>query len=401
MTASFLADLPAAPWRHGVVTLLSMMKDEGPYLLEWVAHHLALGFTRLVVYTNDCTDGTDRMLMRLEELGLAHHRVNAMPPKLPPQPSALKHAQAEQLVCGSDWVMVCDADEFLCIRHGGGTLGGLLDAVTARGANGIVMTWRIFGSSGLQDWSRAPVCEQYLSAAPEGWNRGWGVKTLFRFDPGHWKLGIHRPKIRSRSIGTGFPETVRWLNGSGVPMEDEFRLHGWRSIRRTVGHAWAQMNHYAVKSIDSYAVRKARGNVNFKPDKYSPAYWALMDRNEVRCEAILRHAPARRRVFEALLRDPVLHRLHHAALEGVEARLAAFRATDDYVALVAALSEAGRVPIDQVVARPPKPRDPARIAAILDRASVGPRNGRSPSAPDGAAAAGVSVPRPRSRSTAS
>jgi hypothetical protein len=48
--------------RHGTVMAVSMMKDEAPYLLEWVAHHLAVGFTDIVVYTNDCTDGTVEML---------------------------------------------------------------------------------------------------------------------------------------------------------------------------------------------------------------------------------------------------------------------------------------------------------------------------------------------------
>ena len=37
---------------HGQVTAVSMMKDEGPFVIEWVAHHLAVGFTDLVVYTN-------------------------------------------------------------------------------------------------------------------------------------------------------------------------------------------------------------------------------------------------------------------------------------------------------------------------------------------------------------
>jgi hypothetical protein len=378
MTLSFpdLADPARRHGRHGIVTALSMMKDEGPYLLEWVAHHLAVGFTRLVVYTNDCTDGTDRMLMRLEELGLAHHRINAIPPGLAPQPSALNHAQAEPLVRDSDWLMVFDADEFLCIRHPEGTLDGLLDAVVARGANGIVVTWRIFGSGGIRHWSRAAVTEQYQRAAPEDWTKGWGVKTLFRFDPEFWKLGIHRPKIRNKWLDTAFPSSVRWLNGSGLPMEDYFTFHGWRSVRRTVGYDWAQMNHYAVKSIDSYAARKVRGNVNFKADKYNAGYWALQDRNEVACRAILRNAPARRRIFDALLADPVLHRLHLAALDGIEARLAAFRQTDAYAVLVESLAAASRIPIAEVEAKPPKPRDPARIAALLRRSgrdAPGPR----------------------------
>ncbi|MDP4034435.1 MAG: glycosyltransferase family 2 protein [Pseudorhodobacter sp.] len=352
---------------HGRITAVSMMKDEGPFVLEWIAHHLAVGFTDIVVYTNDCSDGTDDMLIRLEEMGLACHRRNDIPKGLRPQPSALNYAQDEPLVASSDWVMVFDADEFLCIKHGDGTLDDLIGAIKARGANGMVVTWRIFGSGGVHDWSRDPVTEQYLYAAPPMWNKGWGVKTLFQFDPEHWKLGIHRPKIKNKWLETGFPDTVRWLNGSGAPMEDYFKFRGWRSITRTIGYDWAQMNHYAVKSIDSYAIRKFRGNVNFKKDKYNSDYWALQDRNEVRDDAMLRYSDQRQRIFEALLADPELNRLHFAAIERAEARLAEFKGTDPYNEMVAGLKAASLIPIDQVEAKPPQARDPEKIAALMSR----------------------------------
>ncbi|MBF9060937.1 glycosyltransferase family 2 protein [Rhodobacterales bacterium HKCCSP123] len=342
-----------------------MMKDEAPFLLEWVAHHLSVGFTNLLVYTNDCSDGTDDMLIRLEELGLGHHRRNVIPEGQKPQPSALNHAQKDPLVGAADWVLVFDADEFLSVNHPSGTLEGMLDDTVARGANGVVITWRIFGSGGVVDWSRAPVTEQYTRAAPPLWNKGWGVKTLFKFDPEYWKLGIHRPSIRNKHLEDGFPDTVKWLNGSGLPMEDYFKFRGWRSIRRTIGYTWAQMNHYAVKSVDSYAVRKFRGNVNNKKDKYNADYWSLQDRNEVEDRAILRHAPARARIMAELLKDPVLSKLHHAALERVEARLAEYKQTDAYLALRDSLIKASEVPITQVEAKPPQARDPAKIAALM------------------------------------
>ena len=168
---------------HGQVTAVSMMKDEGPFVIEWVAHHLAVGFTDIVVYTNDCSDGTDDMLIRLEELGLCHHRRNDIPDGIRPQPSALNYAQDEPVVGLSDWVMVFDADEFVSIKYGDGTLDDLIAATKAQGANGVVITWRIFGSGGVVDWSRAPVTEQYLMAAPQTWNKGWGVKTLLWLPP--------------------------------------------------------------------------------------------------------------------------------------------------------------------------------------------------------------------------
>jgi hypothetical protein len=136
-----------------------------------------------------------------------HPPRNVIPEGQKPQPSALNHAQKEPLVAASDWLLVFDADEFLCINHPSGTLEGLLDDTVARGANGVVITWRIFGSGGIVDWSPRAVTEQYTRAAPPLWNKGWGVKTLFRFDPVYWKLGIHRPSIRNKWLETDFPDT--------------------------------------------------------------------------------------------------------------------------------------------------------------------------------------------------
>ncbi len=351
--------------RHGRITALSMMKDEGPYVIEWVAHHLAVGFTDFVVYTNDCSDGTDAMLKRMEAFGFMTHRRNVIPDGVKPQPSALKHAQIDPEVARSDWLLTFDADEFLCIRHGDGGLEGLIDAIEAEGGNGMAITWRIFGSGGVVDWSRAPVTEQYLMAAPPAWNKGWGVKTLFRFDPEIWKLGIHRPKMKNKVLDTGFPDSVRWLNGSGRPMEEYFKFRGWRSIQRTVGYDWAQMNHYAVKSVDAYAIRRFRGNVNNKADKYNAEYWSLQDRNEVRDDAMLRYSERRNGIMAALLSDPELRELHDAAVARAEDALATLKTKDDYPAFVEGLKAAGQVPITQVSAAPPKARDPAKIAAMM------------------------------------
>jgi hypothetical protein len=350
---------------HGNLLAISMMKDEAPFLLEWYAHHLAVGFTKILVYTNDCSDGTDDMLIRLEELGLGYHRRNDIPEGVKPQPSAMKHAQAEPKVREADWVLMFDADEFLCINYGDGTLDPMLEA--AGDANGIVITWRIFGSGNVVDWSREPVTEQYLYAAPPTWNKGWGVKTFFKFDHDYWKLGIHRPSIKNRHLETEFPDTVKWLNGSGLPMEDYFKFRGWRSIRRTVGYQWAQLNHYAVKSVDSYAIRKFRGNVNNKKDKYNSDYWALQDRNEVLDDKVLRYKERRKAIMDELLTDPVLSKLHFDALDRVEARLDDYRKTEAYEELKSGLIEAGKIPITQVEAKPPKARDPDEIKALMSR----------------------------------
>ena len=350
---------------HGTLMALSTMKDEAPFVVEWVAHHLALGFTDVVVYTNDCTDGTDTMLKRMQamEIGVVH-RDNIIPEGIKPQPSMLKHAADDPLVRASDWLLILDADEFLAINHPSGTMDGLVADLTAMNAQAMVLTWRIFGSSGIRDWSRAPVTDQFTRAAPEFWYMGWGTKTLFRYDPKYLRPGIHRPIIKSQFKDTDYPASVLWVNGSGRPLEEWFKLRGWRSIRRTVGYDWGQVNHYAIKSMDAYSLRKFRGNVNKKKDKYNADYWALQDRNEVEDLRILRHRDRRNQIMAWLLQDPAIRDLHEMAHARAEARLAEYRTSEDYQTLVAGLVAASEIPIDQVVAKPPKPRDREAINAM-------------------------------------
>src|SRR6056297_965865 len=154
-------------------TALSMMKDEGPGLLEWVAHHRLAGFDRIVVFTNDCTDGTDAMLDRLEAMGELRHLRNPVPPGKKPQPHALRLARAHPAVIGSDWILPLDADEFLNVKVGAGRVCDLVAAVPD-GTDAIAITWRVHGSAGLTHWCPGLATERYDRAAPDDFPKGWG-----------------------------------------------------------------------------------------------------------------------------------------------------------------------------------------------------------------------------------
>ncbi len=49
------------------VAIITCMKNEGPFILEWLAYHRAIGVKDVLVYTNDCNDGTDTFLELLQE----------------------------------------------------------------------------------------------------------------------------------------------------------------------------------------------------------------------------------------------------------------------------------------------------------------------------------------------
>ena len=60
--------------------IVTTMKNEGPFILEWIAYHLSIGFTGFTVFSNDCDDGTDQIIVRLQELGVACHVENKLKP---------------------------------------------------------------------------------------------------------------------------------------------------------------------------------------------------------------------------------------------------------------------------------------------------------------------------------
>ena len=104
------------------ITLVATLKNEGPYILEWVAYHKMIGFTDFVLFSNDCTDGTNLILNRLDRMGVVTHYDNPLGPRMDPQRAAYSSANRLPQVRESDWVMVLDADEFLSVTTGDGSV---------------------------------------------------------------------------------------------------------------------------------------------------------------------------------------------------------------------------------------------------------------------------------------
>ena len=136
--------------------IVTTMKNEGPFILEWIAYHQAIGVKDFWVYTNDCSDGTDTMFDLLQAKGILQHRQNPYKKmKLKPQHAALRAAENEPIVQHADWLICMDVDEFINIKVGNGQLKELYQAVGD--ANLISCTWRLFGNSNMHGFSEDPI----------------------------------------------------------------------------------------------------------------------------------------------------------------------------------------------------------------------------------------------------
>ncbi|WP_083480281.1 glycosyltransferase family 2 protein [Loktanella sp. 5RATIMAR09] len=313
---------------RGRCTIVTTMKNEGPFILEWLAYHRAIGFDDFLIYTNDCTDGTDTMLDLLAQKGLVQHRDNDFRKmNLRPQHAALQMAEDEPLIKDAKWVACIDVDEFVNIKVGDGTLDALFGAVPD--ANMISMTWRLFGNADTHAFSDAPVLEQFTCCAPEVARKphqAWGFKTLFQNIGIFKKLGVHRPK----GLNPQLWEDIRWVNGSGNPLPHSIYRNGWRSTTQTYGYDLVQLNHYAVRSAESFLVKRDRGRVNHVDRDQGLSYWFRMNNNFEEDRSIQRHLPKMHAELASLLCDPDIAAAHQNSVTSHRAKIRELRARDDY-----------------------------------------------------------------------
>ncbi len=313
-----------------IFTVITTMKNEGAFLLEWVAHHKALGFDHLLICTNDCADPTREMALRLQELGLVRHHASKAWDVTSIQRAALKQATRYDEVKGADWIYVCDADEFLVVKWGDGSARALVAAAGAE-TEVISVPWRIFGPDDRVAYEDRPVTQQFTRAnlpMPPGSGAIVYPKSLFRGLGNVQRVGVHAP-LPKRELGR---ELIRELPG-GVPYVPQINAMFVEADTR-----FAQVNHYALRALDSFLVKRDRGRVNHVGQSMDLDYWARFDFADVPCDAIRRYDAPVAAWRAQLMEDADLAALHHKAVAWHQGRIAQLRADPGYQALIDAIA---------------------------------------------------------------
>ena len=299
--------------------IITSMKNEGSYIVEWIAYHRVIGFTDFLVYTNDCEDGTVEMLERLQEMGVLTHQANHVL-KRGPQKSALKYAKEHAAPKAADWILVSDIDEFLVIKTGDGSVQALVDHV-GDDADVIPVTWRLFSHDDKVDFVDEPIIAQFTDAEKPLDDGGFPdrfVKSLFRRQAEVERFGTHGP-----IVGDDF----KWVQPDGRVLGGKDNL-----TRPETAFAYdvAQFNHYAVCSVDNFLVKRDRGRVNHWRQTMGLDYWRRMCRGGEEDRTILSRLEETRAEMDRLLADEELRRLHDAAVEWRRDRIAELRKLPEF-----------------------------------------------------------------------
>jgi glycosyl transferase family 2 len=311
------------------------VRNEAAFLLEWLAHHRAVGFTDFLVFSNNCQDGTDILLDHLAAMGVLTHIRNDGPyHKGGIQFTALNDASKMEIVKNADWILALDIDEFVNIHVGDHTITALLAALPD--ATAITLTWRLFGNNDVVHYRDEPVTETFTRCAPVVMYWPWRsamFKTLYRNDGTYQKIGVHRP----RSPNPDRLDQCRWFDGQGRELDDQFKNRRIFSTYGRPNYRLVQLNHYPLGSMENYVLKADRGRAVHSDHILGVDYWVERNFNTDVDDTIRSVAPQRSEILKDLLGKPDIASHHRQAVDWRKSRFSTLLMQEPFRALFARL----------------------------------------------------------------
>lgn len=226
--------------------VVGTMRDDGIYIMEWVAYYLALGFEHLFIYTNDNSDGSDELLLQLARHNIVTVMESEITGAVPPEAKAFGHAlHLLHELRDYDWALFVDSDEFLVLsgqynNSAPNVLSALTQSFPDGRVAGICYDWLWFISDMAFERQPGLLCERFQHARPH-----WLSKCLVRVRDVQSMRRQHHPEVAPG----------RWVVDSALQRLDIATI--WE--RREAQYDGGRINHYWPRSFQEFAIKKARG----------------------------------------------------------------------------------------------------------------------------------------------
>ncbi|HYR84548.1 MAG TPA: glycosyltransferase family 2 protein [Terriglobia bacterium] len=254
------------------LSIAAIVKDEAPYLREWIEYHRIVGVERFYIIDNGSQDGTLEILQAYQREGIVHSAtIEGSRKQMLAYVAAARHADRK-----TEWLAFIDADEFL-LSPACPSLPAAIEAITQRPENrraaGLVAHWRLFGSSGHESFDGTLVTERFTKAAAE-------------FDP-HVKT-IARPGC----IKYFFDPYAGWYSDRHFAIDEDGRRirqgdpHPEPAVARDL-----RINHYVTKSRGECTQKVMRSRADNGEMRDAASFFVSHDRNDIEDLAIQVYLP--------------------------------------------------------------------------------------------------------------
>lgn len=155
------------------LSICAIMKNEGPYLIEWLEFHKLLGVERFYLYDNCSDDLTTKILNYYTNIGQVIYHYW---PDQPGQVSAYNHC-LENHQLESEWIAFIDLDEFLFPI----SCDNLLEVLEEfSDVSAVVVNWLIFGTSGHKKQPTGLQIENFNQRAENDFGANLNYKSIIK-----------------------------------------------------------------------------------------------------------------------------------------------------------------------------------------------------------------------------
>lgn len=254
------------------LAVAACVRNEAPYIQEWIEFHRLQGVEKFFLYDNDSTDKTLSVLAPYIDTGIADV---TFWPRRPAQQSAFDDALDVTRRFDVQWCAFIDVDEFL-FSPSGVKLPETLKQFEKH--PGVVAHWVFYGSSGKLEREPEPVIERFTM-------RDRRVNQ-------HVKSIVQPQKVKSRG------RDAHWFYyQNDLCAVDEY----YRPIPpltpcpfpATADHL--RINHYVTKSKEEMRERCEGGRVDVERKRDFPEHFLAHDKNDVEDKILWQWLPELKR----------------------------------------------------------------------------------------------------------
>lgn len=244
------------------LAVVSIQRDRGPWIVEWLAFHMLAGFNNFFIYAHKCSDDMTQKLLRLSlKYPITVFTVTSDDR---PQLKCYQHAY-DNFGASMDWLAFIDGDEFL-FSPGNENIGDALRKYEDKELSALAAFWVCYGSSGHLDEPKGLVVENYTR------------HSCYDFLPNRHVKSI----VKGRQQGVVVSGSHLFQTPKGTFDEDLRPIRqGWMKDYPPTYREF-RISHYAVQSYEYFCkFKKASGAPDFDPNFIRKDSWFVdYDRNE-------------------------------------------------------------------------------------------------------------------------
>lgn len=274
------------------LAIVSILKNEGAYLKEWLDYHLMAGVEHFYLYDNDSTDNQAEVVKPYVEAGLVDYFF--LPGKA--MQYAAYNDALKRFKFHCRYMVFLDGDEFIYPKVGNVGILDVVDEILSKDSNaaGLAIHWQCFGSNGevkadysrgvLERFTRRPPVDFFIPANTAG--------NAFVQGNCYVKNIVNPRKI----VFFKDPHTMIYFkNFHGV---DEGLAVVKNSIPSPTRADKIAINHYYLKSKEEFTEKIKRGSATRVHFQKKLEWFDVCDRNEEFDDGILKYRDEREKVYQ-------------------------------------------------------------------------------------------------------